>query len=82
MRYTITIDKQAHRQAAGDKEDEMARKRCTWKTIDTCKMYELQANEYEEHRVLMFGKVFRTFHGNNRFEDKTRFWNNIKTLNK
>lgn len=60
----------------------MRRPRCTWKTIETINMYELQINEYEEHRVLMFGKVFRTFHGQNRFADMKSFWNAIKTVNK
>jgi hypothetical protein len=57
------------------------RARATWKTVETCKMYEFQRNEYEEQRVLMFGRVFRTFHGQNRCQDAKRFWNNIKELN-
>ena len=57
------------------------RERAVWSTVDKCKMYELQKNNYEEVRVLMFGKVFRTFHGQNAHGDAKRFWNNIKQLN-
>lgn len=59
----------------------MARQRATWKTVDTCEMYEFQINQYEEHRVLMFGKVFKTFSGYDRIKNANRFWQNIKTLN-
>lgn len=57
------------------------RARCTWTTVDTCGMYEFQTNEYEENRVLMLGKVFRTFAGYDRIKNAKRFWNNIKAIN-
>ena len=57
------------------------RKRCTWTTKDTCKMYKYQINEYNEIRITMFEKVFRTFNGQNKFNDAFHFWNNIKAVN-
>ena len=60
----------------------MARARATWQTVETCKMYELQMNNYEEVRVKMFGSVLRTFHGQNARSDAKRYWNNIKEINK
>lgn len=57
------------------------RKRCTWETKETCKMYELQYNEYEEVRILMFGELFRSFKGQNKHRDAKEYWNNIKLIN-
>lgn len=59
----------------------MARAKATWKTQEVCKMYEFQINNYEEARVLMLGKVFRTFKGQNARVDAKRFWQNIKLIN-
>lgn len=57
------------------------RKRCTWNTIEKINHYELQTNEYNEIRVIYFGKVFRTFSGQNKFRDADFYWNNVKLLN-
>lgn len=56
------------------------RKRCTWNTIDTCKEYALQKNNYEEIRVTRDGKQWRTFHGQNSYKDAKHYWETVKTL--
>lgn len=50
------------------------RKRCTWVTIASHKDYEFQTNEYDERRVLLLGRTFRTFHGQNAHRDARRIW--------
>lgn len=56
-----------------------------WVTNKTCKMYELKYrivdNDKVDVRVDMFGKVFRSFKGQNKFNDAIRFWNNIESIN-
>lgn len=59
----------------------MRRARCTWKTVESCKMYDFQVNNYEEVRITMFGESFRTFHGQNAHSDAKSYWNMIKELN-
>lgn len=59
----------------------MSRKRCTWKTVDSCKMYELQVNEYEEIRVVLFGRPWKSFKGYNAHRDAKSFWKTIKMVN-
>ena len=58
----------------------MARKRCTWNTVETAGMFELQKNEYEEIRVAFRGKSFRTFHGQNAYADARRYWESTKEI--
>lgn len=58
----------------------MARRaRATWTTVETCGNYEFQKNNYEEVRIKSFGRVFRTFNGQNAHADARRYW---KTINK
>ena len=59
----------------------MARKRCTWQTVDVCKMYELQMNEYEEIRIALIGRSWKSFKGYNAHRDAKSFWNAIKSIN-
>lgn len=59
----------------------MARARATWTTKETCRMYEFQINNYEERRIRMCGRVFRTFHGQNACRDAKEFWESLKRAN-
>lgn len=59
----------------------MARERAKWYTTETCKNYEFQTNQYEEVRILSYGKVFRTFNGYDCRITAKRWWNNIKSIN-
>lgn len=43
----------------------MRRQRAAWKTIETCKSYQFQINTYNEYRIVLINKVFRTFSGQN-----------------
>ena len=56
------------------------RKRCKWETIETCKEYAFQKNDYEELRVTRDGKQWRTFHGQNSYKDAKHYWETVKTL--
>lgn len=59
----------------------MARERAKWETIETCKNYEFQTNQYDERRILSYGKVFKVFRGADFQFTARRWWNNIKSIN-
>ena len=63
------------------KGDAEMRKRCNWETVAVCKMYALQYNDYEEVRITLFGKAWKSFKGYNAHADAKSFWKSIVTIN-
>lgn len=57
------------------------RARAKWYTVETCGRYELQTNQYEEHRVLFCGMVMKNFYNiNDAYAKCKHYWKSCQTL--
>lgn len=52
----------------------MKRARCTWNTMAKHGNFEFQKNNYEELRITLNKKVFRTFHSQKAYTDAKNYW--------